>query len=63
MLFGGAAAFLQLCATATTALPLVPLIFGGLAQVIAWGAYVCLQYTILVLESATALTLQKPCHK
>ncbi len=50
MIFGGIATLLQMAANALDALPLVGILIGALAQVMAWVAYVCLQYTILIVE-------------
>lgn len=55
MVFGGAATILQVAANALRALPIIPLLLGALAQVLAWGAYVCLQYTILVVQATAAV--------
>lgn len=55
MILGGAATLLQLLANALNAIPLVGLIPAALAQVLAWGAYVCLQYTILVVQATAAI--------
>lgn len=55
MLLGGAATLLQLLANAMNPIPLVGLIPAALAQVLAWGAYVCLQYTILVVQWTAAI--------
>lgn len=55
MLLGGAATMLQMLANASGSIPLVGLIIGALAQVIAWGAYVCLQYAILMVQATAAI--------
>ncbi len=55
MVLGGAATLLKMAATGLANVPFVEIILGGLAQVIAWGAYVCLQYTILVVQATAAI--------
>lgn len=55
MLLGGGATMLQMAANVLNAVPLVGLIVGALAQVVAWGAYICLQYTILVVQATVAI--------
>lgn len=55
MVLGGAATLLQMAATWLASVPLVGMIFGALAQATAWGAYVCLQYTILVVQATAAV--------
>lgn len=55
MILGGAATLLQMLANALQSIPLVGLVIGALAQVLAWGAYVCLQYTILVVQATAAV--------
>lgn len=55
MVLGGAATLLQMLANALSAIPFVGLVVGALAQVIAWGAFVCLQYTILVVQATAAV--------
>ncbi|MCI0475947.1 MAG: ComEC/Rec2 family competence protein, partial [Anaerolineales bacterium] len=55
MILGGIATMLQMAANALHALPFVSVILGGLAQVIAWGAFVCLQYTILAVQATAAI--------
>lgn len=55
MVLGGAATLVKMAATWLAAIPLVELILGGLAQALAWAAYVCLQYTILVVQATAAI--------
>ncbi|MBI4670108.1 MAG: ComEC/Rec2 family competence protein [Chloroflexi bacterium] len=55
MILGGAATLLQMLANAWHAIPFLGLVIGGLAQVLAWGAFVCLQYTILVVQATAAI--------
>lgn len=55
MLLGGAATMLQMLANALSPIPFVGLIPAALAQVVAWGAYICLQYTILVVQASAAI--------
>ncbi len=55
MLLGGAATLLQMASNALQGIPFVGLIIGALAQVFAWGAFVCLQYTILVVQATAAI--------
>ncbi|MDL1895160.1 DUF4131 domain-containing protein [Anaerolineae bacterium CFX7] len=55
MVLGGAATLVKMAATWLAAIPLVELILGGLAQALAWAAYVCLQYTILVVQTTAAI--------
>jgi competence protein ComEC len=50
MILGGAATLLQMLANALNVLPFAGLVLGAVAQVIAWGAYVCLQYTIVMVQ-------------
>ena len=50
MIFGGLATLLQLLANTIAAVPLASLLFAGIAQVLAWCAYVFLQYTILIVQ-------------
>ncbi len=55
MILGGAATLLQLAANALAAVPLVAVMVGALAQVAAWGAFIFLQYTLLVVEATAAV--------
>src|SRR5581483_106432 len=55
MLVGGAATLLQMAGNALNAIPFVGLIFSAAAQGIAWGAFVCLQYTILVVQATATV--------
>lgn len=55
MVLGGIATFLQMGANALAALPILPTLIGALAQSMAWGAFVCLQYTILVVQATAAI--------
>ncbi len=55
MILGGAATLLQMAANALSAIPLVGLLVGSIAQVMAWGTYVFLQYTILVVQATAAI--------
>lgn len=55
MVLGGAATLLQMAANAVNAVPILPLLLGALAQVAAWGAYIFLQYTILVVQATAAI--------
>jgi competence protein ComEC len=50
MIFGGLATLMYLLASVLAPVPLAPLLLGAVAQVLAWGAYVFLQYTILVVQ-------------
>ncbi len=50
MILGGLATLMQLLASLLAPVPLASLLLGGLAQVLAWGAYAFLQYTILVVQ-------------
>lgn len=49
MILGGLATLIQTCAEALAAVPFLTEIMGGVAQVLGWGAFVFLQYTILVV--------------
>jgi hypothetical protein len=55
MVLGGAATLLQMLANSFDGLPFVGLIIGALAQVVAWGAYLFLQYTILVVQATASI--------
>lgn len=55
MIFGGAAALLQVLANSLRDVLYLDIVIGALAQVIAWGAYVCLQYSILVVQATAAI--------
>lgn len=55
MILGGVATALQVLANAAASVPLIGIILAGLAQVIAWGAFVFLQYTILVVQATAAV--------
>jgi beta-lactamase superfamily II metal-dependent hydrolase len=55
MVLGGTATLLQMLANVLSGIPLVGLVLGALAQVVAWAAYVCLQYTILVVQATAAI--------
>jgi competence protein ComEC len=55
MLLGGAATLLQMLANALSPVPFLGLLPAALAQVLAWGAYVCLQYTILAVQVTAAI--------
>ncbi len=55
MILGGAATLLQMLAQTLSGLPVVGLVVGALAQVIAWSAYIFLQYTILVVQATAAI--------
>ena len=55
MILGGAATLLQLTAHALASIPFLSIVVGALAQALAWGAYVCLQYTILVVQATAAI--------
>ncbi len=50
MIFGGLATLTQLLAQALAPLPLAPLLFSAIAQLLAWAAYIFLQYTILIVQ-------------
>lgn len=55
MILGGAATLLQMLANWLAPIPGLPLVIGGVSQVIAWGAFVFLQYTILVVQATAAI--------
>jgi competence protein ComEC len=55
MVLGGAATLLQMAANWLESISFLNVVIGALAQVIAWGAYVCLQYTILVVQATAAI--------
>ena len=55
MIFGGAATLLQMLANALRGVLFLDVLIGATAQVIAWGAYVCLQYSILVVQTTAAI--------
>ncbi len=55
MIFGGAATLLQMLANALRDVLFLDVIIGALAQVMGWGAYVCLQYSILVVQATAAI--------
>ncbi len=53
MILGDAATLLQMAANGLSAVPFIGLVMG--AQALAWGALVCLQYTILVVQATPAV--------
>lgn len=55
MMLGGAGTLLQMLANVSSPIPFVGLILGALAQVLAWGAYIFLQYTILVVQATASI--------
>lgn len=55
MILGGAATLLQMTANWFANIPFLNMVIGAVAQVIAWGAYICLQYTILVVQATAAI--------
>jgi competence protein ComEC len=50
MIFGGAATLVQLAANMLSSVPFAAILVGAIAQVLAWCAFVFLQYTILVVQ-------------